>query len=389
MPAEEEIATGPRYDRTRVMPSRDGRMDTRLPAFMAALLVVSTSALGAVAPQAPEPITLFKGVAQPEPSVRVRWAPRGGAIATTGFLSRTEVSADQTLPRDGPLVVSGLLLLSLKGEDPMVLSAETSNFTWADDAKHIVQQLSLGPSGESRFYSIDVETGGMTPLLTVSRSVDTYTFSPDGGRIAYLQDDQQIVVADLTRQKPVSRPVRVPDDIHPYFVVWLGRTGQLLLNSIEGMCLVDPNTKAFTRLQMPKDVDLSRVYEERYVGADREGNQFAVAWYDASGFACIYLFRKGQAGWQSQRLTAAGRENLLAFPTFSPDGSRIAFVRSGAGGGGRYSLWVMPARGGDAVLVADDLQRSWFPAGFDWSPDGGYLAYADVRGSVRIVAAAK
>lgn len=56
-------------------------------------------------------------------------------------------------------------------------------------------------------------------------------------------------------------------------------------------------------------------------------------------------------------------------PSFSPDGSRIAFVTNLSG---LPQVWVMPAAGGYPVLVTafDD------PVGFvNWSPDGQWLAF--------------
>lgn len=56
-------------------------------------------------------------------------------------------------------------------------------------------------------------------------------------------------------------------------------------------------------------------------------------------------------------------------PSFSPDGSRVAFVTNLSG---LPQVWVMPAAGGYPVLVTafDD------PVGFvEWSPDGQWLAF--------------
>jgi Tol biopolymer transport system component len=57
-------------------------------------------------------------------------------------------------------------------------------------------------------------------------------------------------------------------------------------------------------------------------------------------------------------------------PTFSSDGTRIAFTSTR---GGSPDLWVMPAAGGAAVRVTSDA-RAWEdqPA---WSPDGSEIAY--------------
>ncbi|HEX4588967.1 MAG TPA: MdsD protein, partial [Gemmataceae bacterium] len=55
---------------------------------------------------------------------------------------------------------------------------------------------------------------------------------------------------------------------------------------------------------------------------------------------------------------------------FSPDGKRIAYLRSG-------QLWTMSADGTDAKAVVKDVQVF----DYDWSPDGKYFAFARTDGS--------
>jgi len=65
-------------------------------------------------------------------------------------------------------------------------------------------------------------------------------------------------------------------------------------------------------------------------------------------------------------------------PVFSPDGTAIAFARTRPGENGS-DLYVMPALGGAARKLADDAESP------SWSPDGGWIAYADnAKGWTRI-----
>ena len=59
-------------------------------------------------------------------------------------------------------------------------------------------------------------------------------------------------------------------------------------------------------------------------------------------------------------------EGFSRFPTWSPDGRRIAFQR-------KESIYVMNADGSGVTRLTDDSRLDWFPA---WSPDGRKIAFA-------------
>src|SRR5262249_54392811 len=96
---------------------------------------------------------------------------------------------------------------------------------------------------------------------------------------------------------------------------------------------------------------------------------------DAPGGAFkIWLMRADGTG--PRPLTAGASDDNV--PTWSPDGTRIAFTSNRAGG--RYQIWVMDADGShprplttayyDPALGANTEQT--VPA---WSPDGRFIAY--------------
>ena len=82
--------------------------------------------------------------------------------------------------------------------------------------------------------------------------------------------------------------------------------------------------------------------------------------------------------------TGSGRPKQLTegsftatlWPTWSPDGSRLAFAR---GEGDSSSIWVMNANGKNGrALTEDDLveEETFTPDEFPtWSPDGERIAY--------------
>jgi serine/threonine-protein kinase len=63
-----------------------------------------------------------------------------------------------------------------------------------------------------------------------------------------------------------------------------------------------------------------------------------------------------------------------AHPTWSPDGSMIAFESDRSG---FWDIWTVPSRGGEPVKITDDMFRDYQPA---WSPNGRWIAYGSLQG---------
>jgi len=75
-------------------------------------------------------------------------------------------------------------------------------------------------------------------------------------------------------------------------------------------------------------------------------------------------------------LTEPGEQNLDIEPAFSPDGSRVAFVRSNIGGM-VSELYVVPTSGGKARRLTFDQRTIWsLPA---WMPGGNEIVFTSSR----------
>ncbi len=85
-----------------------------------------------------------------------------------------------------------------------------------------------------------------------------------------------------------------------------------------------------------------------------------------------YLYVMDSDGSNRTRLMA-GQAGFLSAPTWSPDGSRIAFVSEMDG---HADIWVVNSDGSNPVNLTQDEAKDHSPA---WSPDGEWIAFASVR----------
>lgn len=115
------------------------------------------------------------------------------------------------------------------------------------------------------------------------------------------------------------------------------------------------------------------------------GNLVAFAWEGPGGDNFDIYVRSIDGGSQLRLTSDAGGDHL---PAWSPDGLRIAFVRSQSG---KRVVFVMPALGGpeQQLFEAGPDNGPWFLGGWSyglsWTPDGKHLVFGDSEGSTSAI----
>jgi Tol biopolymer transport system component len=163
------------------------------------------------------------------------------------------------------------------------------------------------------------------------------SFSPDGSRIAYDDAPNGLVTAAADG----SDPFPVTDGVNDSWPVWSPDGSRIAFSSTRYDPTIDGCTPGFPHeFRCPTDI---------YV-MDLEGSNV-------------------------ERLTDDPVGEFM--PVWSPDGSRIAFVREGVPGDTYEGVYTMAPDGSDVRRVSSSSGGSDFwPS---WSPDGSKLAFAAIR----------
>ena len=93
------------------------------------------------------------------------------------------------------------------------------------------------------------------------------------------------------------------------------------------------------------------------------------------GYPALYSI--GPDGSAPRRLTFTNAEEQG--PAWSPDGSKIAYMRRAAGNTSRFRIWVMNADGGGQSQLSPDTGAADDDVNPTWSPDGTQIAFASSR----------
>jgi len=238
-------------------------------------------------------------------------------------------------------------------------------------------------AGRKNLFRLDVRTRAATQLTHHPGSdVRSPRLSADGRLVAYEFEDA-IWTVSTDGGRPHRVTIEVPADaaMNPTErkLETNGATELAVRPDSEMMALVVAGdvwvapivTKEEQEVAKPRTVRVTATAgRERDVSWSPDGRWLVFA-SDRAGSLDIYRARPADdADWRDafrfdvERLTEhAGEEHS---PRWSPDGTRIAYVRD------RGDLVTIAADGTDPHVVLEH----WDSPDYDWSPDGRYLAYA-------------
>ncbi len=210
------------------------------------------------------------------------------------------------------------------GSDPQLLSTQGRKPEWSPDSKH----LAFLGYHHPRYSRVAVMN---------SEGEKEHSISSDGGfQLDYGWDprSQQVVYETLTTAGPQLRISDIPGD------------KDRLLSDGDGGRYRDRNPEwsaATGKLILEREV---------------------------KGFPVTELWTLDPETGEDKQILSNGQRNVD--PTWSPDGSRLAFSMSSDDGD--YDIYVCDADGGNLKAVSTAPTDEHAPA---WSPDGEYLAFLD------------
>jgi hypothetical protein len=217
-----------------------------------------------------------------------------------------------------------------------------------------------------------VETGGATSVETsdghqLARvNGTTATWSPDGGRIAYLRDSN-LYVSDSTaaHERQLLGPTGRPSS-DSAGAVWSPDSSEIVIATTAGLRIVkvDGSGSQIVLSGATENVNPSWSPDGRTIAFERSDGGHWVIWF------------VDPSGQNAHPVTEPGYNSR--FPQWSPPGGRLAFIsdRQHVPGGAtqyQFALYVQTLDGSKPKKIEDDVHPITPPR---WSPTGAQIAYA-------------
>lgn len=285
-------------------------------------------------------------------------------------------------------------LIHLSGGRGMELDEETRGlgFRWGPNGRYVYFRGSEGGEATSlrgnslpepaQIMRLDRQTGDIAALTMTPSGAARPAISPDGGHMVYVADIDAMAglrLRDLAtdRDEWLAFPIdREPLNQRTRFTFTPDGNGVVFVRD-GTFHEVDVRTKEVRRIPFTAQVDQRlgpRVYHEMPFQDDSlVVRNLRYGQMSPDGSTLVFgslnqLFIMAVPGGRPRPLIQGGGGQYQ--PTFSPDGSRVAFVSWDATEGGH--LWTVPTRGGPPQRLSTHPGYYANPA---WSPDGSKLAY--------------
>jgi eukaryotic-like serine/threonine-protein kinase len=225
-----------------------------------------------------------------------------------------------------------------QGKPHRIFSSDFQGFapsvSWMPGNRNLVLSFSQGAYKMSQLWMGDTQAGSLAPITSGESEMRVADVSPDGTKIAYENVMGNSDIVQLAVDGEMMRPLLA--------------TGR------------DESAAAWSPV----------------------APQFAYV-TSRNGRPEIWI-QSTQEGWERPVLTGHDFQDdtvALYSLAFSPDGERLAYMRSGKKSLGK--IWISPAAGGDPVQLSGDDEFAFGPT---WSPDGNLIAYSSSKSGLVKVA---
>ena len=281
------------------------------------------------------------------------WSPDGKWIAYN------TATGDSTFNTD-------LWIVPAAGGTPRRLTSESApdyNPAWSPDGEWIAF-TSGGRESGWRIWLAPAAGGTPTHVSDPELNAIGPRWSPDGQRLVFGVEPRS---GDLwTRPVSGGEPVRIAEDVRADFVEHLSCWSP------------DGSWVAFVR----SGPDSEAIWKMPVSGGDpvqvtqgtSSGFATGLSWSPDGKTIAFNSDMSGQTevwtvpvdGGEPDRITTLGGTGHMEF---SPDGQTVAFISRA---GGKFNIWTVPSSGGTAEPLVDFAADCWGPS---WSPDGTQLAF--------------